>query len=142
ERYAVARSEKNIRDHLSNLGQSRELMKTLRQRGFETFDDKFSAYATRFRSLLGIPNETALEVFNQAIGVKEVLDINHFIRRHMLEGSDMLEFIHNRLRPHFNELDACWRAIERAEKQVQLLKPIADCHQRIEEAKIRRAELE
>jgi uncharacterized protein YPO0396 len=141
ERYAIARADKTIRDHLANLGQSRELGKTLRQQGFEPFDS-FSAYSERFRSLLGIPGEAALEVFNQAIGVKEVIDINQFIRRHMLEGSDVLDFIHNRLRPHYNELDACWRAIEKAEKQVEALKPIAGCHQRIEEAKVRRAESE
>lgn len=141
ELYAVARVERSIREHLDHLGQSRELKKTLRQRGFEPFDS-FSAYSERFRLPLGIPNETALEVFNQAIGVKEVFDINHFIRRHMLEGSDVLAFIHDRLRPHYNELDACWRAIDRAEKQLEALAPIADCHRRIEEALARRMELE
>lgn len=141
ELYVVARADRSIREHLAVLGQSRELKKTLRQRDFEPFDS-FSAYSERFRSLLGVPNETAMEVFNQAIGVKEVLDINHFIRRHMLEGSDAVEFIHNRLRPHFNELDACWRAIERAQKQLDALTPIADCHRRIEEATARRQQLE
>src|SRR5262249_13741710 len=141
ELYAVARADRCIREHFANLGQSRELKKTLRERKFELFDS-FSAYSERFRSLLGIANDAALEVFNQAIGVKEVLDINQFIRRHMLEGSDVLEFIHNRLRPHYSELDACWRAIERAQKQLDALAPIADCHRRIEEAAARRRELE
>jgi uncharacterized protein YPO0396 len=141
ELYIVAREDRSIREHLAMLGQSRELKKTLRQRRFEPFDS-FSAYSERFRSLLGMPNETALEVFNQAIGVKEVLDINHFIRRHMLEGSDSVEFIHNRLRPHYYELDACWRAIEKAQKQLDALAPIADCHRRIEEATARRKQLE
>lgn len=141
ELYAVARADRTIREHLGNLGQSRELKKTLRSRQFEPFDS-FSAYAERFRSMLGITNEAALEVFNQAIGVKEVQDINQFVRRHMLEGSDVLEFIHNRLRPHYSELDACWRAIERAQKQLDALAPIADCHQRIENATARRQELE
>lgn len=141
ELYAVARADRSVREHLANLGQSRELKKTLRKREFEPFDS-FSAYSERFRSLLGIANEAALEVFNQAIGVKEVLDINQFIRRHMLEGSDVLEFIHNRLRPHYSELDACWRAIERAQKQLDALAPITECHRRIEEAVARRQELE
>ncbi len=141
ELYVVARQDRNIRDHLAKLGQSRELKKTLRQRGFEPFDG-FPGYSERFRSLLGVPNETALEVFNQAIGVKEVLDINHFIRRHMLEGSDAVEFIHNRLRPHYNELDACWRAIEKAQKQLDALSPIAECHRRIDEATVRRKQLD
>jgi uncharacterized protein YPO0396 len=142
EYYSVAHGDKSICEHLSELGPSRELKKTLRSRGFEPCGDSFPAYSHRFRSLLGIPNDAALEVFNQAIGVKEVIDINLFIRRHMLEGSDAVEFIHDRLRPHYNELDACWRAIERAEKQLESLKPIAECHRRIEEASMRRLELE
>lgn len=141
ELYAVARSERSIREHLANLGASRELKKTLRGREFEPFDS-FSAYAERFTSLLGIANDAALEVFNQAIGVKEVVDINQFIRRHMLEGSEILEFIHSRLRPHYSELDACWRAIERALKQLDALAPVAECHRRIEEAAARRLDLE
>jgi uncharacterized protein YPO0396 len=141
ERFAVAREDKTIKDHLANLGQTRELMKNLRQRGFEPFDS-FSAYSKTFCSRLGVASETALEVFNQAIGVKEVGDINHFVRRHMLEDSDATDFIHNRLRPHFNELDACWRAIERAQTQLDALKPIADAHDKIEEAKQKRQHLQ
>jgi uncharacterized protein YPO0396 len=141
ERFAVARADKTIKDHLASLGQTRKLMKNLRHRGFEPFDS-FSAYSKTFCSRLGVANETALEVFNQAIGVKEVGDINHFIRRHMLEDSDATDFIHNRLRPHFNELDACWRAIERAQNQLDALEPITDAHDKIEEAKQKRQQLQ
>lgn len=137
ERYAIARGDKTIKDHLANLGPTRELMKNLRQRGFEPFDS-FSAYSKTFCTRLGVASEVALEVFNQAIGVKEIGDINHFIRRHMLEGSDATEFIHNRLRPHFNELDACWRAIEKAQTQLDALLPIAKAHEKSEEAKQKR----
>ena len=105
EIYAVSRHDRSIREHLAELGQSRDLKKTLKTRGFEAFDS-FSAYAETFRSRIGVPSDTALEVFNQAIGVKEVSDINPFVRRHMLEGSDAVEFIHKSLRPHFHELDA------------------------------------
>ncbi len=141
ELYLISRTDRNIREHLSNLGPSREFKKTLRSRGFDSYDS-FSAYSEVFRSRLGIPNETALEVFNQAIGVKEVLDINRFIRLHMLEGSDALDFIQNRLRPHFSELDACWRAIEKAEKQLAALAPIVECHRKIEEALAKKREFD
>lgn len=141
ETYAIARLDRSIREHLAELGQSRDLKKTLKQRGFEVFDS-FSAYSEVFRSRLGIPSETALEVFNQAIGVKEVSDINPFVRRHMLEGSDAIEFIHNRLRPHFHELDACWKAIEKAEKQISALAPIVACQSRITEAEAKRREFD
>lgn len=141
EIYAVSRQDRTIREHLAELGQSRDLKKTLKQRGFDVFES-FSAYAEVFRSRLGIPSETALEVFNQAIGVKEVSDINPFVRRHMLEGADSVDFIHKSLRPHFHELDACWKAIEKAEKQIAALAPVAACHQRIQESDTKRRELE
>ena len=115
ERFAIARADKTIKDHLANLGQTRELMKNLRSRGFEPFDS-FTAYSKTFCTRLGVAGEPALEVFNQAIGVKEIGDINQFIRRNMLEDSDATEFIHKQLRPHFDQLDACWKAIETAER--------------------------
>ena len=141
EVYAVARHDRTIREHLAELGQSRDLKKTLKTRGFEAFDS-FSAYAETFRGRLGVPSDTALEVFNQAIGVKEVTDINPFVRRHMLEGADTVEFIHQTLRPHFHELDACWKAIEKAEKQIVALAPIVDAQVRIAEAETRRQEID
>lgn len=141
ECYAIARLDRTIREHLAELGQSRDLKKTLKQRGLDVFES-FSAYAEVFRGRLGILNETALEVFNQAIGVKEVSDINPFVRRHMLEGADTVEFIHNRLRPHFHELDACWKAIEKAERQINALAPVVACHTRIVEASGRQRALE
>ncbi|HMP83981.1 MAG TPA: ATP-binding protein [Verrucomicrobiota bacterium] len=137
ERFAIALGDRNIKDDLANLGQTRELMKNLRQRKFEPFDS-FTAYAKTFCTRLGITNDAALEVFNQAIGVKEIGDINHFIRRHMLESSDAIEFIRKRLRPHFDELDACWKAIEKAQTQLDALLPIATAHQKSEEAKQKR----
>ncbi|MEJ0005219.1 MAG: hypothetical protein WDM77_02200 [Steroidobacteraceae bacterium] len=33
----------------------------------------------------------ALEVFNQAIGVKEIADIDSFVRKHMLEPSEAFD---------------------------------------------------
>jgi uncharacterized protein YPO0396 len=141
ETYAIARLDRTIREHLAELGQSRDLKKTLKQRGFDVFDS-FTAYAEMFRSRLGIPSETALEVFNQAIGVKEVSDINPFVRRHMLEGADSVDFIHKSLRPHFHELDACWKAIDKAEKQIAALAPVVACRDRIAEADTKRAALD
>ena len=141
EVYAVARGAKSIREDLAQLGKTHELKKSLRTRGFEPFD-RFPAYEETFRSRLGIPSKGALEVFNQAIGVKEISDINSFIRKHMLEPSQAYEFIDSHLKPHYKELDACYQAIQKATSQIAKLEPIAESHRRIEEAQHRRAELE
>ncbi len=141
EVYAVARGAKSIQADLSNLGKSHELRKSLRARGFEPFDH-FPAYEETFRNRLGIPGKGALEVFNQAIGVKEIADVNSFIRRHMLEPSQAFDYIDSHLKPHYKELDACYQAIQKARAQIEELRPIAECHRRIEEAQMRKAELE
>ncbi len=141
EVFAVIRGDRNIREHLSNLGTTREIRKTLRTRGFEAFES-FTGYSESFRRLLAIPGEGALEVFNQAIGVKEVTDVNQFVRRHMLEQSDAPEFIRDTLQPHFKTLDECRQAIEKAKKQLSQLEPIVGYHVKIEEALRKKRELE
>ena len=139
--FAVARGRKAIKEDLSNLGQSPQLKKALRSRGFEPYES-FAGYEEIFRSRLGIPGRGALEVFNQAIGVKEIADVNSFIRRHMLEPSQAVDFISSHLQPHYRELDACYQAIQKARAQIEKLDPIAQAHRRMEEAHLRKAELE
>ena len=97
--YMVARSDKNIKEHLTDLGKSREMQKVLKRRGFELYPS-FAGYEEAFRRLIGIPGSGALEVFNQAIGVKEVTDLNQFIRKHMLESANMVSFIETQIKPH------------------------------------------
>jgi len=77
--------------------------------------------------------EKALEVFNRAIGMKEVNDIDAFVRQFMLPSADTFVFIRDTLQPHYRTLLDCWVAIERAERQVSLLNPVADRANRIVE---------
>jgi uncharacterized protein YPO0396 len=128
--YMVARSDKNIKEHLTDLGKSREMQKVLKRRGFELYPS-FAGYEEAFRRLIGIPGSGALEVFNQAIGVKEVTDLNQFIRKHMLESANMVSFIETQIKPHYVQLNACWEAIKRAEAQLILLKPLAQNYRKM-----------
>lgn len=141
EVYAVADSDKNISAHVAGADELRDIRRRLKTNGF-TAPSSPTAYAEHFRRLLGIPSEAAMEVFNQAIGVKEVSDLNKFIRQHMLEGNDSVEFIRGTIRPHYVELDGCDKAIKTAEKQIEMLTPIAEAHARIEQAKLERDELQ
>ncbi len=142
EIFLVATGDRNIRDHLSQLGAGTpaEWKRELKRRNWEV-KDGFSAYAGRFTGLLGLNGDGALEVFNQAIGVKDVTSINDFVRNHMLEAADALEFIHETLQPHYKELNECWDAIQRAENQLVALAPIATAHERKAAAEARLAEL-
>jgi uncharacterized protein YPO0396 len=131
EVYAIAEGDKNIKEHLAGIEELRAIRRHLRNRGFST-PGSYSAYCEQFRHLLGIPNESALEVFNQAIGVKEVEDLNKFIRQHLLESNDAVNFIRDTLRPHYVQLDECHKAIQVAQQQIEILNPIADHYSRIE----------
>lgn len=141
--FLVATEQRSIKAHLSLLGSgtAAEWKKVLRDRQWEV-KGEFSAYSNRFRSLLGIPSEGALEVFNQAIGVKDVEDIDDFVRKHMLEPSDARSFINDTLQPHYKELKDCHEAIRRAEDQIAKLIPIAAAHTRKEAATARRKEVQ
>lgn len=141
ELFLVADGERTIREHLAELkGGKRELRAELRKRTWDVHDS-FTAYSARFRPLLGIVGDGALEVFNQAIGVKEVQDVNQFVRRHLLEPGDALAFVRDTLTPLYRELLGCWERIQRAEQQIARLRPIADAHAKAEEARTRISEI-
>lgn len=135
ELFLVAAGQRSIKEHLSKLGAgtANEWKKELKGRQWE-LKAEFSSYSSRFRALLGIPGEGALEVFNQAIGVKDVEDINDFVRRHMLEPAEERNFIQETLQPHYKELNDCHRSIRRAEDQIAALIPIAEAHERRQDA--------
>ncbi|HOX59722.1 MAG TPA: ATP-binding protein [Verrucomicrobiota bacterium] len=141
QHYLVARQERTIKEHLTNLGEGRQFKRQLQTHGFEVFNS-FSAYEVKFRSYLGIPGASALEVFNQVIGVKEVHDLNTFIRKHLLEPTRTGDYIQAHLKPHFTQLSACWEAIQKAGAQLELLKPIVENHAKLIEAEKAKAELE
>jgi uncharacterized protein YPO0396 len=140
EVYAVAETTRSIREHIAQ-DDGRELKRRLRDNGFLVVP-AYSAYAEKFRRVLHLPGEGAMRVFNQAIGVKEVGDLNQFIRRHMFEPNEVVEFIKGTLKPNFVELDDCWKALKRAERQEELLLPIRACHQTIEAATLERTRLD
>ncbi|MBE0541969.1 MAG: hypothetical protein IH623_11325 [Verrucomicrobia bacterium] len=139
--YLVADGDKTIKANLTHLGSSREATKNLRNRGF-LVQKSFESYSEIFRSKLGIPNRGAMEVFNQAIGVKEVTDLNLFIRKHMLGPSDAVGFLDTKLIPHYRELNRCWEAIQKAEAQLKRLKPIAEHYGKIVEAETTKKRLD
>ena len=90
---------------------------------------------------MGIPGDGALQIFNQAIGVKEVGDVNTFLRDHLLAPGEAEDVIRERVVPQFANLDDCWNQIEKAERQIEMLSSIVAAHRRAVEAENARAEL-
>jgi len=75
ELYAVAPACRSLRDLLESRTNTVEIRRAARADGWQ-IEDSFAAYAERMRALLHIPGDKALEVFNRAIGMKEVNDID------------------------------------------------------------------
>lgn len=136
ELYAVSRGQRSLRDLIQGQANTAEIRRAARRNDWQ-IEDSFSAYAERMRSLLHIPGDKALEVFNRAIGMKEVSDIDAFVRQFMLPSADTFAFIRDTVQPHYRTLLDCWSAIDRAERQIALLRPVAESAERIALSEVR-----
>jgi len=136
EIYAVAPAQRSLRELVEGRTTSGEIRRLARRSGWDV-DDTFAAYAERMRGLLHIPGEKALEVFNRAIGMKEVGDIDAFVRQFMLPSADSYSFVRETLLPHYRTLLDCWAAIVRAEQQIALLAPIREHAKRVVDGETR-----
>jgi uncharacterized protein YPO0396 len=136
ELYAVTAARRGLKDLMAGYSNTAEIRRAARRDGW-TVEDSFAAYAERMRELLHIPGDKALEVFNRAIGMKEVSDIDAFVRQFMLPSADTFAFIRDTVQPHYRTLLDCWAAIEQAERQIALLSPVADRANRINDGEQR-----
>ena len=105
--------------------------------GTEFWDsDGFSKYAARFKNLFGLKEDNenkSLKLFAQIVGMKELGNLNEFIRQKMIEGVDVdseFENLHN----NFITLIRCENEIAKTKCQLELLKPVVDTGKKIEES--------
>lgn len=103
--------------------------------------DTFSAYAERFRRLLGIENETALRLLHKTQSAKNLGDLNHFLRDFMLDRPETFA-VADRLVAEFAELDEAHKAVITARKQIETLRPARTAHDRLLEVRCERSELD
>ena len=84
--------------------------------------DNFKEYAARFSDIFGL-KEKALSLFNQTVGIKVLGDLTQFIRQQMLgepEAEEQFKSLYN----HYTDLLLSHKAIQKDEKQLELLEPI------------------
>lgn len=84
--------------------------------------NSFKEYAARFSELFGLKDK-ALSLFSQTVGIKVLGDLTHFIRQEMLEEPDAEEQF-KELHEHYSDLLISHKAIQKDEKQLELLTPI------------------
>jgi uncharacterized protein YPO0396 len=136
EIFAICRGPKSLKDLLGPQTNTTEIKRASKQAGWEVFES-FSTYSERMRKLLHIPGEKALEVFNRAIGMKEVGDIDAFVRQFLLPSADTFSFIRDTVQPHYKTLMDCWTAIDRAERQLDALRPVSENAERVSAAEFK-----
>ncbi|UYQ92841.1 AAA family ATPase [Chitinophaga horti] len=123
--FIVAPYPLNINDHFGTghfdiRGEWRK--KLMRQYAKTDLFDSFKDYAARFSELFGL-KEKALSLFNQTVGIKVLGDLTQFIRSQMLEEPFAEEQFKN-LYDHYTDLMLSHKAIQKDERQLQLLEPV------------------
>ena len=98
--------------------------------------DNFSKYAARFKNLFGLREDSenkALKLFAQIVGMKELGNLNEFIRQKMIEGVDVDTEFEN-LQDNYEKLIQCENEIAKTKRQLELLEPVVETGRNIEES--------
>lgn len=111
----------------ANFGQDfGKLRKRLRAEG-ALCEDAYPRYAAAFCRRMGLDGTQPLELFNQAVSMKSVGSLTSFVRERMLPPTPVKERI-DELIMHFDDLDRAHKAVVKAQKQIEALRPVvADC---------------
>jgi uncharacterized protein YPO0396 len=123
--HVIATCPLTIHDHFTGFATIADLKKRLRQMKGVTVEDQFNRYSRQFRKLFGLRSDKALDLFNQTVTIKEIGELNDFVRQHMLEKTDAQEKI-GQLQEHYENLMLAYQAMQRAEHQLALLRPLTD----------------
>lgn len=127
--FVVADAHLTVKEHLNlSLGGGltpEMLRKQLRKDGYEVNTDDFSTYRRAFMKRLNLNSEKALQLFARTVSMKEIGDLNEFVREHMLEYHPMQEQV-GQLRQTYDDLNQAHNAIMRAKHQLDLLQPLID----------------
>lgn len=122
--YAIAEQELSIEPHFTEFTNIRDLKRRLKINQVECFGE-FVKYSKRFRKVLGLQSEKALDLFNQTVSIKEIGGLNDFVRKHMLEASDVRTKIED-LQENYENLMVSHAEIEKAQNQLEALIPLGE----------------
>ncbi len=108
------------KDHFDLKGDWKK--KLMKQYAKTEIYNSFKEYAARFSELFGL-RDKALSLFSQTVGIKVLGDLTNFIRQEMLEEADAEEQFKS-LYNHYSDLLISHKAIQKDEKQLELLEPV------------------
>jgi uncharacterized protein YPO0396 len=90
-----------------------------------------SKYAESLLKVFGMRSAKALTLFDQTMRLKVLGDLDKFVRDNMLEESNIENDFQN-LRSNFQKLLDAHREMQKAEKQLELLKPVKTISEELE----------
>jgi len=128
--FVVAQRPLTIQEHFVPQDTIRTFKKQLRTtEGVQLFD-QFQKYSKAFRKQLSLQPK-AIDLFNQTVTIKEIGNLNSFVRQHMLEVPPTKEKIKGFIE-NFDNLDQAYKALQKARQQLNLLQPIVNLGDRFE----------
>lgn len=125
--YVTAEADLSIKEDFTAFGRTtNDLRRKLRKKYGDKINlfNEFAGYGMWFRQHLNV-SRRALEIFNKSISLKDIPDINSFIRDFMLDAEDIGSMVDG-LIDHFNDLTESHDKIKKARQQIEELTPIND----------------
>ena len=118
--YVVHEGALTIEQHFNNLDNQSNIKKALKQKGLKLYDT-FTQYSERFHKHLFMEaarQRTPMAIFNQAVCIKDIRDLNTFIREHMLDDGGAAQKLRE-LHDHFGDLKATHDEIQSATRKLE-----------------------
>lgn len=137
--YCYCEGDRSIQNDLSGFKNFRSLKAELKRHNFNVAENQ-TAYFEKIRTWMSMRPQ-ALDVFNQTVAVKEIQNLNEFIRSYMLDTRDYGPQV-KAITEHYKDLETAYGLIQHAAHQLELLKPVCKLGDTYEGHKARLNELE
>lgn len=123
--YVVTDGSFDLRSLASFDGDGRKLKKLLSNMDGVRQHETFAAYQEHWCRIMGIEEESALELLHKTQSTKSLGDLNTFLRQFMLDEPETFAKA-DALVAEFGELDEAHRAVVDARQQIEVLGPARD----------------
>ncbi|NCT57718.1 MAG: AAA family ATPase [Legionella sp.] len=110
-------SLKNVLDEVKTPA---DLRHNLRQLAHTTIFSSFQEYQDYFIRYMGLRSSKGMDLFNQVSTIKQIGNLNEFVRQNMLEETDMESLLHEFFHT-FEDLTLAHQAILHAKSQIESL---------------------
>ena len=129
--FFISHSEISIKEHFSQIKNSKEVRSRLKNIPQTTIFTTFSDYQAYFIRYVGFRSEKGLDLFNQITAIKEINRLNEFVRKHMLNANASQELL-NALYTNYQNLELAYKAILLSKNQLDELNPLVEENKKFE----------